>query len=253
MSPSLPLHLPTQDPQKEKEFAHRVRKMFASIAPRYDLLNHLLSLGTDIYWRRATVGEVRSILSRPGSRTLDLCCGTGDLTLALQRGAKENKGAVLGADFCLPMLQMGEKKFRRASRLNPLLAADALDLPFAERTFDLVTSAFGFRNLASHQAGLREIFRVLKPGGEIALLEFSHVRTPIVGPLFRIYFRWVLPRLGAWLSGVEGPYKYLPDSVGRFPDQAQLRQMMRDCGFTSVRYRNFFGGVASLHRGRKPG
>ena len=253
MSPPPNRTAPTENQQQNKEFAHRVRQMFASIAPRYDLLNHLLSFGTDIYWRRATVGEVRGILSRPGSRTLDLCCGTGDLTLALQHSAKENRGAVLGADFCLPMLQMGERKFRRASIVNPLLAADALDLPFAERTFDLVTSAFGFRNLASHEAGLREIFRVLKPGGEVAILEFSHVRTPIVGPLFRIYFRSVLPRLGAWVSGVEGPYKYLPDSVGRFPDQAQLRQMMEECGFTSVRYRNFFGGVAALHQGRKPG
>ena len=151
------------------------------------------------------------------------------------------------------MLQIGKKKFRRASIGNPLLAADALDLPFAERTFDLVTSAFGFRNLANREAGLREIFRVLKPGGEVAILEFSHVRTPIVGPLFRIYFRSVLPRLGAWVSGVAGPYKYLPDSVSRFPDQAQLRQMMEECGFTAVRYRNFFGGVAALHRGEKPG
>lgn len=232
----------------EDATARAVRRMFASVAPRYDFLNHFLSLGRDIAWRRAAAIALRGILERPGSLALDVCCGTGDLALAL---AEHSAGRVLGADFCHPMVTRAREKALREARAVSFLEADALKLPFRDNSLDLIAVAFGFRNLANYARGLDEMRRVLKPAGAAAILEFSRVHWPIAGPLFRFYFRRVLPKIGAWISGVAGPYQYLPDSVRRFPDQEQLTGMMREAGFNKVSYRNFFAGAAALHRGEK--
>jgi demethylmenaquinone methyltransferase/2-methoxy-6-polyprenyl-1,4-benzoquinol methylase len=225
-----------------------VRSMFAEVAPRYDFLNHLLSVGTDIAWRRATARALKEILARPGSRVADVCCGTGDLSFCLGR---QSHGLVLGADFCHPMLAIARGKAGVKRPHVHFLEADALRLPFADASLDAVTSAFGFRNLAHYGRGIEEMRRVLKSGGRLAILEFSRVRWPIFGPIFRFYFRRILPRIGAWISGVEGPYSYLPDSVAKFPDQDMLVEMLREAGFHKVTYRNFTGGVAALHVGEK--
>ena len=180
--------------------------MFGSIAHRYDLLNHLLSFGTDYYWRWVAARELGGVLSRPGCRILDLCAGTGDLALVLKR---RTPSEIVAADFCHPMLTIAREKFRRARLPISTTEADALALPFASESFDLVALAFGFRNLVHHETALSEIRRVLKPGGEIAILEFSQVRGALFGPLFRFYFRFLLPKLGSLISGVRGPYQYL--------------------------------------------
>ena len=233
------------DPQST---GRAVRSMFAAVVPRYDFLNHFLSLGRDIAWRKATARALRGTLARPGSVGVDVCCGTGDLALAL---ARHSSGTVLGTDFCHPMLQRaGQKAKRRAGKLF-FLEADTLALPFRDESLDVVSVAFGFRNLANYREGLGEMCRVLKRGGTLAILEFSTVRWPVFGPLFRSYFHHILPRLGTWISGVAGPYQYLPDSVSRFPDQESLAVAMREAGFGNVRYRNFTGGVAALHLGQK--
>ena len=225
-----------------------VRRMFAAVAPRYDFLNHFLSLGCDIRWRRATARALREILVRPGSLVADLCCGTGDLSVQL---ARQSAGLVLGADFCHPMLTLARGKAAACGSHIHFLEADAMNLPFSESSLDAVTVAFGFRNLANYDRGLQEIWRVLKRGGRLAILEFSRVRWPVFGPIFRFYFRYVLPRVGTWISGVDGPYRYLPDSVRLFPDQETLVEKMRAVGFTNVGYSNFTGGVAALHLGEK--
>jgi demethylmenaquinone methyltransferase/2-methoxy-6-polyprenyl-1,4-benzoquinol methylase len=225
-----------------------VRNMFASVAHRYDFLNHFLSLGRDIAWRRASARALKDILARPGSRIADLCCGTGDLSFCLGR---QSQGVVMGADFCHPMLEIAQGKAGAQARRVYFLEADALHLPFGDASLDAVTSAFGFRNLANYGRGIEEMRRVLKSGGRLAILEFSRVRWPVFGPLFRFYFRRVLPRIGAWISGVEGPYRYLPDSVAQFPDQDALVQKLQEAGFHKVRYVNFTGGVAALHVGEK--
>jgi demethylmenaquinone methyltransferase/2-methoxy-6-polyprenyl-1,4-benzoquinol methylase len=226
-----------------------VRTMFAAVAPRYDFLNHFLSFGCDIAWRRSTARALRDILKQPASCVVDLCCGTGDLSLCL---ARESAGRVVGADFCHPMLTLACRKAEgRRSRVN-FIEADALHLPFANSSLDAVTIAFGFRNLASYDRGLEEMRRVLKYGGRLAILEFSRVRWPIFGPIFRFYFRRVLPPLGAWISGSEGPYRYLPDSVSLFPDQEALVEKMKSAGFQNVGYKNFIGGIAALHLAEKP-
>ena len=232
----------------EQATSFAVRSMFAAVAPRYDLLNHLLSAGVDIGWRRATVRSLKPVLSNPSSVVADLCCGTGDLALALRRASA---GKVLGIDFCHPMLQLARKKSAPLRRSTTFLEADTLRLPFRDASLDAVTIAFGFRNLVNYRRGIQEMRRVLRPGGMVAILEFSHVTWPVFGPLFRAYFRRVLPRLGACISGVQGPYQYLPDSVSRFPDQETLSDLLRDEGFSKVRYRNFTGGVAALHLGEK--
>jgi demethylmenaquinone methyltransferase / 2-methoxy-6-polyprenyl-1,4-benzoquinol methylase len=232
----------------EQATASAVRSMFAAVAPRYDLLNHLLSVGFDIRWRRATVRALESVLSRPSSVVADLCCGTGDLALALRRASA---GKVLGTDFCHPMLQLARKKSTHLTWSIIFLEADTLRLPLRDASLDALTIAFGFRNLSNYRRGVQEMWRVLRPGGTVAILEFSHVTWPVFGPLFRAYFRRVLPRLGAWISGVEGPYQYLPDSVLRFPDQEALADLLREEGFNDVRFRNFTGGVAALHLGEK--
>ena len=225
-----------------------VRNMFAAVAPRYDFLNHLLSFGRDIAWRRATAHALKDILARSGSCVADLCCGTGDLSFCLGR---LSQGAVMGADFCHPMLAIARGKSRTQVGCVHFLEADALQLPFGDASLDAVTSAFGFRNLANYRRGIEEMRRVLKIGGRLAILEFSRVRWPLFGPLFRFYFRHVLPSIGAWISGVEGPYSYLPDSVAQFPDQVELAEMLHAAGFQKVSYVNFTGGVAALHVGEK--
>lgn len=239
---------PLGSPNDVDSTRRAVRGMFAAVAPRYDFLNHFLSLGRDIAWRKATARALREVLKLPGSIIVDLCCGTGDLTLAL---ARISGGKVVGADFCHPMLRLAQEKIRRRPAGASFLEADALALPFGDDSLDAVVSAFGFRNLASYAHGLREMRRVLKPGGTVAILEFSRVRWPLFGPLFRLYFRYALPRLGTWISGVRGPYQYLPDSVSRFPDQKALAAAMREAGFANVYYKNFTGGVAALHLGQK--
>jgi len=226
--------------------ARAIRKMFAAVAPRYDFLNHFLSLGRDVAWRKATAEALRHVLERPGSSAADLCCGTGDLAFEL---AHYSAGRVFGTDFCRPMLLLARTKSRRHS--TQFLEADALALPFPDAVLDLVTTAFGFRNLASYTDGLAEIRRVLRPGGVLAILEFSEVQGLVLGPLFRFYFRNLLPRVGTWISGVPGPYQYLHDSVTRFPNQQTLADLLGAQGFQNVRYVNFTGGIVALHLAEK--
>jgi demethylmenaquinone methyltransferase/2-methoxy-6-polyprenyl-1,4-benzoquinol methylase len=235
--------------------ARAVREMFTSIAPRYDLLNHVLSFNIDRIWWRRTARTFSHILSRPDARVLDLCCGTGDMTFALRRQAGTSSPQILGADFSHAMLQRAAGKSERSARNSQSptprwIEADALSLPFPTAHFDLVTSAFGFRNLADYDAGLREIARVLKPGGECGILDFSEPRG-IMGDLYRIYFRQVLPRLGTMISGVRGPYAYLPASVERFPEPDQMLARMRCAGFTEATWTPYTFGIAGLYRGKK--
>ena len=228
--------------------------MFTSIAPRYDLLNHILSFNVDRLWWRRTARTVRDILGQPNTCVLDLCCGTGDMAFALARQAR-NSARILGADFSHAMLQRAFQKsltwsqdFRRS--VPGWIEADALKLPFQDAHFDLVTTAFGFRNLADYDAGLREIVRVLKPGGECGILDFGEPKG-WVGSLYRIYFKRILPRVGTVISGVRGPYAYLPASVERFPKPDQLLERMRQSGLTDVSWTPYTFGVAGLYRGKK--
>jgi demethylmenaquinone methyltransferase/2-methoxy-6-polyprenyl-1,4-benzoquinol methylase len=239
---------PLGKPDDTAATAQAVRQMFDQVAPRYDFLNHFLSLGLDIRWRRITARELHDVLARPGSVAADVCCGTGDLALAF---ARHSAGIVVGTDFSKPMLLRAQAKSQDRNRRPMFLESDTLSLPFRENSLDAIGAAFGFRNLANYADGLVEMRRVLKPGGTIVILEFSRVRWPIFGPLFDLYFQHVLPRIGSWISGTEGPYQYLPASVKRFPDQEELAAAFRAAGFTNVRYRNFTGGVAALHLGQK--
>jgi demethylmenaquinone methyltransferase/2-methoxy-6-polyprenyl-1,4-benzoquinol methylase len=251
MPETIPSHKsgsPLGSPGDEGSTSRAVRKMFESVVPRYDFLNHLLSLRRDVAWRRATARALHGVLAMPGSIAVDVCCGTGDLALTF---SLRSAGHVVGTDFCHPMLTSAREKAATAGRAISFLEADTLRLPFRDNSVDLVAVAFGFRNLANYERGLEEMRRVLKPGGTVAILEFSRVNTPILGPLFRFYFRRLLPKIGTLISGVAGPYQYLPDSVARFPDQVQLAGMMREAGFGKVNYRNFFAGAAALHRGEK--
>jgi demethylmenaquinone methyltransferase / 2-methoxy-6-polyprenyl-1,4-benzoquinol methylase len=221
--------------------------MFARIAGRYDLLNHLLSGNVDKRWRRAVAEALRPSLVE-GARVLDVACGTGDLSFTLARaGAAE----VVGLDFCRPMLEIARRKAASESRAIPFVEGDALRLPFADESFDVVTIAFGLRNLSGVFEGLRELRRILRPTGRIAVLEFSDPVVPGFRALFRFYFTRVLPRVGGLVSGSRGAYEYLPDSVRRFPDQKRLAALMREAGFEGVEYRNLTGGIAALHTGTR--
>jgi demethylmenaquinone methyltransferase/2-methoxy-6-polyprenyl-1,4-benzoquinol methylase len=239
---------PLGSPYNVESTGRVVRDMFAAVAPRYDFLNHFLSAGRDIAWRRVVAKALQGVLQRPESVTVDACCGTGDLTFELGR---ISRGKVFGTDFCHPMLRLARDKLWQQGGSVWFLEADTLALPFRENSLDAIASAFGFRNLANYAQGLREMHRALKPGGTVAILEFSRVRWPLFGPLFRLYFRYLLPRLGTWISRVRGPYQYLPDSVSRFPDQESLAEALRAARFRNVRYRNLTGGVAALHLGEK--
>jgi demethylmenaquinone methyltransferase / 2-methoxy-6-polyprenyl-1,4-benzoquinol methylase len=222
--------------------------MFGSIAHRYDFLNHVLSMNIDrLWWWRAS-RTFRHILQRGDARVLDLCCGTGDMTFALMRRAGTSKAEILGADFSHPMLQRAYVK-SRGTKLR-WVEADALRLPLTSDRFDLVTSAFGFRNLADYNAGLREIYRVLRENGEIGILDFGEPKG-LIGKVYRFYFRHVLPKIGTVLSGVRGPYAYLPASVARFPQPSEMLDRMREAGFRDVSWRPYTFGIAGLYRGKK--
>lgn len=226
--------------------------MFTSIAPRYDLLNHVLSFNVDRMWWRRAARTFQHILSRPDARVLDLCCGTGDMTFALRRQAGKSSPQLFGADFSHAMLQRAvNKSTDAASNSSPgWLEADALNLPLPSEEFDLVTSAFGFRNLADYDAGLREIFRVLRPRGECGILDFGEPRGAM-GSIYRIYFKQVLPRVGSMISGVKGPYAYLPASVERFPEPAEMLRRMKVAGFAEATWTPYTFGIAGLYRGKK--
>jgi len=226
-----------------EDHARRVREMFAQISPRYDFLNRLLSLNIDKRWRRAVTRKLRPIVQE-SAQLLDVACGTGDLSIELFDNLRTQ---VIGLDFCRPMLTLAARKAPEIV----FIEGDALRLPFADASFDALTIAFGLRNLASVDAGLKELRRILKPGGWIAILEFSKPVAPGFRRLFDFYMRSVLPRVGAWFSGSRTAYKYLPDSVARFLDQDQLAAMMRDAGFAQVSFENLTGGIAALHTGQR--
>ncbi len=232
-----------------------VREMFTSIAPRYDPLNHVLSFNIDRLWWRRTARTFDAILKRPNARVLDLCCGTGDMTFALSRransGAPQIPPQILGADFSHAMLQRAAAKGKGTTLRPPQwIEADALRLPFPDGYFHLVTSAFGFRNLADYDAGLREIARVLAPGGECGILDFGEPGG-LIGQCYRVYFKKVLPAIGTVLSGVRGPYAYLPASVERFPSPDEMLGRMHQSGFREVSWTPYTFGVAGLYRGVK--
>jgi demethylmenaquinone methyltransferase / 2-methoxy-6-polyprenyl-1,4-benzoquinol methylase len=239
----------------EREAASRVRDMFTRIAPRYDFLNHLLSFSLDRVWRRRTAKRFLHILRRPEARVLDVCCGTGDLAFALDRArsaaigpkAAANRGPIIGSDFVEPMLTRGSQKARAARRAVTFTAADALHLPFSDASFDLVTTAFGFRNLANYEEGLREFARVLKPGGELGILEFTEPGSGPLAGVFRFYFKNILPRIGAAVSGDSEAYAYLPSSVSKFPSPPALAALMEKSGFADVRIASWNFGSVILH------
>jgi demethylmenaquinone methyltransferase / 2-methoxy-6-polyprenyl-1,4-benzoquinol methylase len=234
----------------EGDHARRVREMFSGIAARYDLLNHLLSGNTDQRWRRLVARKLQASLAGEETRALDVACGTGDLSLAI---AKATGSRVVGTDFCRPMLDIAARKALEQEQAIPFVEGDALRLPFADSSFETVSIAFGLRNLSSVEGGLKELWRVLKPGGRAAVLEFSSPVVPGFRVLFQLYFTRVLPRIGGLVSGSRGAYEYLPDSVSRFPDQERLAALMCGVGFEEVSYQNLTGGIAALHLGTRPG
>ncbi|MFN0138934.1 MAG: bifunctional demethylmenaquinone methyltransferase/2-methoxy-6-polyprenyl-1,4-benzoquinol methylase UbiE [Pyrinomonadaceae bacterium] len=232
----------------EKETAHStaVKEMFAGIAGRYDLLNHVLSLNIDKRWRRLVADELRDTLDRKDATVLDVACGTGDLSLELQRNSKAQ---VIGTDFCRPMLAIAHRKSRSAN--IPYVEADAMALPVADERFDAATIAFGLRNLPNYENGLRELCRVIKPGGKLVVLECSHPPLPVFRQLYEFYFSRILPRIGGLVSGSRAAYTYLPESVSKFPEQDALADLMKNCGFAEVRFQNLTGGIAAIHVGVK--
>ena len=230
------------------ERARAVRAMFSAIAPTYDLLNRILSLGIDASWRRSMVSR----LPQGAVRVLDLACGTGDVTIAALRAHPEAR--VCGADFSIPMLRGAVAKIHREGFRGraTLQAASAEDLPYADQSFDAVTIAFGIRNVARRERALGEMRRVLRRGGRVLILDFSLPPNPWVATAYGFYFRRVLPLLGGVLSGNRRAYRYLPESVDGFPTRETFAGMMRDQGFEGVAFEDFTMGVATLYRGARP-
>lgn len=245
---SSPVAVP-QPPGVDKS-SERVRDMFAQIAPRYDLMNHLLSLGIDIAWRRRAVRELRLDGLLP---ILDCCTGTGDLALLLAQKV-QGRVAVMGTDFCAPMLELAKEKHRRQCAHLPVefREGDSQQLPFADASYQAVTVAFGLRNVQDTDAGLREMVRLCAPGGQVAVLEFSTPSLPGVKQLYQAYFRHVLPKIGQRLAkNDKGAYEYLPSSVIEFPSGRALAERMEAAGLRDIRIRKLTCGVASLYIGER--
>jgi demethylmenaquinone methyltransferase/2-methoxy-6-polyprenyl-1,4-benzoquinol methylase len=227
----------------EQAASRWVRDMFSRVAGRYDLLNHLLSFGLDKRWRARAVQRVAAVLAKPNARILDLACGTGDVALELGRRA----GApVLASDFCHSMLLEAKRK-----GAGTLFESDALALPLRDGSLDLITIAFGFRNLANYEHGLEEMLRVLKPGGVAAILEFSQPTNRFFRALYGFFSTHVLPRVGGMISGSRDAYSYLPESIKKFPGAEDLAKAMRSAGFKRAEFERMTGGVVALHLGWK--
>ena len=237
----------------EASAAEAVRVMFDAIAPRYDLLNHVLSANVDRLWWRRTARRFRAVLANPDAAVLDICCGTGDMTMALLRRRPEGALPILAADFARGMLGRAAQKF--AGRGAVALEADALHLPLRPESLDLIVTAFGFRNLANYEAGLREFHRALKPGGQLGILEFSEPGG-LVGKAYAVYFRRVLPAIGRLVCGPvagsqAGPYSYLPTSVGNFPPPREMLELMWAIGYIECDWQPYTFGIAGLYTAKR--
>jgi demethylmenaquinone methyltransferase / 2-methoxy-6-polyprenyl-1,4-benzoquinol methylase len=235
--------------ENEQQAAAWVRRMFDAVAPRYDLLNHLLSFNIDKTWRKRLMTKVRPVLSRDDAAVLDLCCGTGDVLLEMQQ---QSAVPMFGADFSHPMLVSAKTKLDRFNRSSALVEADAMRLPIRDGWLDLITIAFGFRNLANYETALRELRRVLKPDGVLAILEFSHPQGWLTRSSYGFYSKVLLPFIGGLISGSREAYTYLPESIRKFPRAVELQQMMEQAGFEDVSFELLTGGIAALHIGRRP-
>ena len=240
----------TERTANEQAHAKAVREMFSGIAKRYDFLNHFLSVNTDKRWRRLVRRKLETELANPHATILDVACGTGDLSIELQQNAQAK---VFGTDFCRPMLTIAAEKNPKNKILIPYIEADGMNLSFADNRFDAVTIAFGLRNFSNWLDGLKELHRIVKVGGKLAILEFSTPVVPGFKQIFNLYFTQILPRIGGAVSGSRGAYEYLPDSVSRFPDQKNLAKLMGEVGFDNVNYQNLTGGIAAIHIGTKKG
>jgi len=224
-----------------EDLAHQapeaISDMFGRVAPRYDLMNHVMGGGMDLYWRWRLVRAVRA---QQPARILDLATGSGDVLLALRRQRAFTECAV-GADFCFPMLQQA-----KAKKATNLLVGDGLHLPFPDGTFDAVTIAWGLRNFADRLAGLREMRRILRPGGKAYVLEFSHP-APWLAPLYFWYMRDIMPKYAQFLTPERGAYEYLGESIRAFPPQSDLASLMHQAGFSTTYWANFSLGIVALH------
>jgi demethylmenaquinone methyltransferase/2-methoxy-6-polyprenyl-1,4-benzoquinol methylase len=250
--------------EDEADAAQAVRQMFDSIAPRYDLLNHVLSANVDRLWWRRTARRFRDVLARPDAEILDICCGTGDLTMALLKLRPPGARPVLAGDFARAMLRRGAQKFGRET-LQPsgnskkstaapyaiAIEADALHLPLRAESLDLVVTAFGFRNLSNYAAGLKEFHRTLKPAGQLGILEFSEPGG-LIGKAYALYFRCMLPAIGRLICGKDGPYNYLPTSVGAFPPPGEMLAMLRSAGYVDCAWQPYTFGIAGLYTATRP-
>ncbi len=235
--------------QDESHAAQAVQQMFNTIAPRYDLLNHVLSANIDRLWWRRAAHAFRSTIADPNAAVLDICCGTGDLTLALLKHRPAEARPILAADFAHAMLSRGQQKFTGSHSNHPraiAVEADALHLPLCSESLDLVITSFGFRNLANYEAGLREFHRVLKPGGYLGILEFSQPGG-LIGKAYALYFHRILPVIGRLICGKNGPYNYLPSSVGAFPPPIELLAMMSNTGYADCKWQPYTFGIAGLY------
>jgi demethylmenaquinone methyltransferase/2-methoxy-6-polyprenyl-1,4-benzoquinol methylase len=237
----------------ERSVSQAVQSMFDGIAPRYDLLNHVLSANVDRIWWRRTARAFAPVLENPEAAILDLCCGTGDMTLALLRYRPVNARPVVALDFSHAMLERAKEKFASpefSAHGVITMEADALHMPFPDGSIDLITTAFGFRNLANYEAGLREMHRVLRPGGQLGILDFNEPGG-IFGKIYNLYFRHILPRIGRTFSGSSAPYAYLPQSVHRFPKPEEMLAMIRACGYVEATWIPYTFGIAGLYRAVK--
>jgi demethylmenaquinone methyltransferase / 2-methoxy-6-polyprenyl-1,4-benzoquinol methylase len=248
----------------EAQAAESVRQMFDAIASRYDLLNHVLSANIDRLWWRRAARQFRDVLARREAEILDICCGTGDLTMALLKLRPSGARPILAGDFARAMLRRGTRKFGRDARQAPEnpaksgdkpyaipIEADALHLPLRDKSLDLIVTAFGFRNLANYEAGLAEFHRTLKPGGQLGILEFSEPGG-LLGKAYAVYFRRVLPAIGKLICGKNGPYNYLPASVGAFPPPDEMLAMLRQAGYMDCAWQPYTFGIAGLYTATRP-
>ncbi len=226
----------------------KIQQMFGAIAPRYDFLNRLLSLGIDRRWRKKAV---RLLKYREGSRILDVATGTGDVALEIARSTPASV-RITGADFCKEMVELGEEKVAAspyAGRID-LKVAPCEDLPFANDTFDSITIAFGIRNVVDRKLGLAEMWRVLRPGGRMIILEFSTPKSRLFRQIYYFYFRRLLPVVGGLFSRYNA-YKYLPDSVLEFPSHEEFSKMISEAGFRNIHIHELTFGIASIYAGEK--